>query len=198
MSRSAVALALLLALTACSGEDRAMAKRGSIVLVPIGPVPPDLIDRLQRELPPIVERDITVGAEIPRPQNAFDSKRQQYRGSALLAELERREFPEAERVVGIIDADAYAPGLNFIFGQANRPGRFAVVALPRLRESFRSQPEDADRFRQRALKETVHEIGHTFGFVHCENRTCVMHFSNSLGDTDRKGARFCARERVPE
>ena len=142
--------------------------------------------------------DITVAAEIPRPQNALDPKRQQYLGSALLAELERRKFPEAERVVGIIDADAYAPGLNFIFGQANKPGRFAVLALPRLRESFRGQPEDLDRFRQRALKETAHELGHTFGFAHCENPPCVMHFSNSLGDTDRKGARFCAREQVPE
>jgi archaemetzincin len=198
MSHRRAVLALLLALTACSGEDRAVSKRGSIVLVPIGPVSPDVIEHLQRELPPIVSREVTVGAEIARPQSALDAKRRQYRGSALLAELERRQFPDAERVVGIIDADTYAPGLNFIFGQANRPGRFAVVALPRLRESFRGQPEDADRFRRRALKEAVHELGHTFGFAHCENPTCVMHFSNSLGDTDRKSARFCARERLPE
>jgi archaemetzincin len=42
----------------------------------------------------------------------------------------------------------------------------------------------------RTLKEANHELGHTFGLHHCEN-VCVMKFSNSLADTDKKPAIFC-------
>ncbi|MEW6585820.1 MAG: hypothetical protein AB1442_09465 [Nitrospirota bacterium] len=41
------------------------------------------------------------------------------------------------------------------------------------------------------LGEAVHEIGHTFGLVHCSDPNCAMHFSNSLRDTDRKSSEFC-------
>jgi archaemetzincin len=46
-------------------------------------------------------------------------------------------------------------------------------------------------FYDRAVKEIVHELGHTFGLGHCPNSKCVMHFSNSLADTDLKEAYFC-------
>jgi archaemetzincin len=41
------------------------------------------------------------------------------------------------------------------------------------------------------VKEAVHELGHMFGLDHCSDLRCVMHFSNSLADTDRKGRDFC-------
>ncbi len=185
---------VVLALIGCSGDDRQVSRR--IVIIPIGPVPQDVLSHLQRELPAIVKRDVVVGAAVPLPEQALDPSRRQYRGTALLEDLARQDVADADRIVGIIDADAYAPGLNFIFGQAQKPGRFAVVALPRLRESFRGWPEDPGRLRERVVKETAHELGHTFGFAHCPDRTCVMHFSNSLGDTDYKSSHFCNRERV--
>ena len=43
------------------------------------------------------------------------------------------------------------------------------------------------------VKEAVHELGHTRGLGHCADPRCVMAFSNSLADTDRKGKEFCAR-----
>jgi archaemetzincin len=50
---------------------------------------------------------------------------------------------------------------------------------------------DAFIFRERAVKEAVHELGHTFGLGHCPDSSCVMHFSNCLDDTDRKGKEYC-------
>ena len=49
------------------------------------------------------------------------------------------------------------------------------------------------RFRARALKEAMHELGHTFGLGHCTDPGCVMWFSSSLAETDRKGAAYCPR-----
>ncbi len=109
---------------------------------------------------------------------------------ALLRDL---PYPGAERVLGLTDVDCYVPGLNFIFGQAASGGRQAFVALPRLRQSFYRLPENLALFRQRALKEAVHELGHTWGLSHCPDPRCVMHFSNSLHDTDVKGPGFCSQ-----
>jgi archaemetzincin len=167
---------------------------GRIVLVPIGQVPANVLADLQRELAPILKREVTIGDEIPK-QAGFDKSRNQYVADALLEQLERNDVLDAARVVGIIDSDVGAPGLNYVFGQARLPGRFAVVALPRLRQSLRGRPEDAARFRERVLKITIHELGHTFGFVHCPDRKCVMHFSNSIRETDYSGVQYCVNER---
>ena len=186
----------LLALAACAREHSAA--RRPIVLVPIGAVPAALLQHLQHELPRVFHRDVIIASAIPLPQRAFDETRRQYRGDLLLEELSHHDVPGAERVVGVLDADAYAPGLNFILGQARKPGRYAVVALARLRESFLRRPENLPLLYDRAVKTTTHELGHTFGFEHCEDPTCVMHFANALGEMDRNGFTFCRRETLPD
>lgn len=89
-------------------------------------------------------------------------------------------------MLGVTDRDLYAGDLNFVFGLAQSPGRAAVISLFRLRAGA-----DEAGFRARAVKEAVHELGHTLGLPHCPDPACVMHFSNSLADTDRKGAAHC-------
>ena len=43
----------------------------------------------------------------------------------------------------------------------------------------------------RLAKEAAHELGHTFGLLHCERPGCVMRRSASLLDVDRKGGELC-------
>ena len=43
----------------------------------------------------------------------------------------------------------------------------------------------------RTQKEAVHELGHTFNLQHCHRTFCVMHFSNSIFDTDKKESLLC-------
>jgi archaemetzincin len=117
------------------------------------------------------------------PSDALDPVREQYRAEPL---LEMVRGAAAGRVLGVVDADLYAEGLNFVFGIAESPGRAAVIALARLRLGA-----DEALFQTRMFKEAMHELGHTYGLRHCTKSACVMYFSNTLADTDRKGADYC-------
>jgi len=175
-----------------------MEEKPAIVLIPIGNVPADLLDSLVTPLSASFGLPCRVAVAIPIPPSAYDRQRGQYVGRGILVTLSHLDVPDARRVLGIIDADCYAPGLNFIFGQASIGvnARDAFIALPRLRQSFYRLPEDEPLFRERTLKEAVHELGHTYGLSHCPDHQCVMHFSNSLHDTDVKEAEFCSRCRA--
>lgn len=153
----------------------------------------DLLRDLACRLEEALAQKVHVGKSIRLPEQAYNEARRQYRGSSILARLRRVHHPEADRILGVTGADCYAPGLNFILGQASTGGREAFITLARLAPSFYGRPTDPELFRRRALKEMVHELGHTWGLSHCRNPDCVMHFSNTLRDTDRKGVSFCPK-----
>ena len=127
---------------------------------------------------------------MPEPDYAYDHKRKQYLSTAILNAIQgQKEVARYERILGVVDHDLFVPELNFVFGQAST--KAAVISLTRLRQTFYHLPEDQTLFHQRILTEAVHELGHTYGLGHCGNPRCVMFFSNSLMDTDRKGSEFC-------
>ena len=162
-----------------------------IVIIPMGPVPLDLLTWLADRLQSVVKLPVQIGTARSLPPAGYDTERKQYRADEIMNTLRRIAHPGAERLVAIIDRDCFAPGLNFIFGQAVMNGREAFVALPRLRPEFYGLPENRGVFRERVFKEVVHELGHTWGLGHCSDPGCVMHFSNTLADTNRKGTEFC-------
>jgi archaemetzincin len=89
--------------------------------------------------------------------------------------------------------DLFIPVLTFVFGQAQLDGPGAVVSTYRLRSEFYGLPGDEGMLVERAIKECVHELGHSFGLVHCQDYGCVMHASSSVDEVDIKGADFCRR-----
>jgi archaemetzincin len=109
----------------------------------------------------------------------------------LISLINSVEKERDERVVGIADVDLYAPRLNFVFGEADVLSGIAVVSLCRLKQEYYGLPPDKALFIKRATKEIVHELGHSFGLRHCPDAKCIMHFSNSLADTDYKEVNFC-------
>ena len=156
--------------------------RETVIVVPMDGPPAGGVVQLVVDL-----RREGVRATLAEPMalsgNAYDRARGQYRAERLLAAA--REL-NGRRVLGVTARDIYAEGLNFVFGIAESPGRAAVISLFRL-----SSGADETTLRTRAVKEAVHELGHTLGLSHCDNPRCVMHFSNSLADTDCKTSRLC-------
>lgn len=161
-----------------------------ITLVPVGEVDGSILVAIGRALGEQFAASFSVASPLRHPDYTYNSRRGQYLSDAILAELSQLDV-SADRILGVVDLDLYTPDLNFVFGQASLGGRVALVALPRLRPEFYGHPPDEDLFRERTIKEAIHELGHTFGLGHCPHRTCVMHFSNSLPDTDFKGKDFC-------
>jgi archaemetzincin len=134
-----------------------------------------------------------VAETLPLPEEAYAKKRQQYRSDIILGAI--RNFAEThnlfDRVLGIADVDLFVPRLNFVFGEAEYRGKTAVMSLWRLRPKFYGKASDSHTLVERGTKEAVHELGHTLGLKHCANPFCVMHFSNSVFETDRKQILFC-------
>lgn len=128
--------------------------------------------------------------ELPVPEESYDASRRQYKARPFLKTLENHTN-RSTNALGLVDLDLFVPELNFIFGTAQFGGN-AIVALPRLRQAFYGLPDDDSLFFQRMVKEIFHELGHALGLRHC-TKHCVMQFSNSLSDTDRKPDSFCQR-----
>jgi archaemetzincin len=153
-----------------------------LVLLPVGCASREELEFLARELSTSgIKTRIAPSQKLDSA--AYTPSRGQYRAAMLLDQARRAV---GGRVLAVTDADLYIPDLNFVFGVADLPGRAAVVSLHRLRVGA-----GAALLRERLLKEALHEIGHTFGLPHCFDTQCVMSFSNSLSNADRKSRRFC-------
>ena len=163
-----------------------------IVLIAVGEVDPNVIQILKDDLNKVFGKQVGIGKGMLEPHYAFNKKRNQYLSTMILNTLmNEKEYTPFEKILGIVDHDLYVPELNFVFGEASQ--RVAVISLTRLRQEFYNLPQDQPLFHKRALTEAVHELGHTYGLGHCGNPLCVMFFSNSLIDTDRKGSEFCLK-----
>lgn len=121
----------------------------------------------------------------------YDAKRGQFHSTSILKELLKRFPSDGLKALLVVEVDLFIPILTFVFGEAQLGGKVGIVSTARLRQQFYQLPQDKGLLIRRLLKEVKHELGHTFGLLHCEDNRCVMSVAHNVLGVDAKGLEFC-------
>lgn len=164
----------------------------SLYLVPLGTVDRDAMTAIASRLESNFGLTLRRMEPWPEPLYAFDAQRKQFSSIPILRDLVARCPADATRLLAVTEMDLFIPMLSFIFGQAQLNGTIAMVSLARLRQEYYGLPMHPRLLAARAIKETLHELGHSFGLIHCLNPACPMSLSTNIRQVDAKGDAFCA------
>lgn len=173
-------------------EGRVSTDHVPIVLIPVGGLEDGLLDRVAHQLGETFQRHCTVHRSLPMPKYAFNPTRAQFHSAAILKRIEGLRVQEWDAALGVVDADLFVPEVPFIFGEADRSTRSAIISVTRLRPETGSSESKKEITFKRLLSECIHQLGMIRGLAHCPNNRCVMFFSATVQDTDKKGTSFCA------
>jgi archaemetzincin len=123
----------------------------------------------------------------------YDPTRRQYDGNKLLKSLNSRYQSDSLKVIGLFRVDLFIPILTYIFGQAIFKGRTGIASIYRLKNEQYGMNKDEFLLLERFRKVVIHELGHTFGLVHCYVPSCVMRSSTYVEDIDQKKQNLCSK-----
>ncbi len=160
-------------------------------IIPIGSIDNEILQYTKIEIEKRFNVIVNIGMQIEVPTKAYHKHKKQYHSTKILKKIHKLKLPGYDRILGIVDVDLYVPERTFLFGEADVNNKVSVISLTRLWQKFYGLPEDSTLFKYRIIIEAVHELGHTYGLYHCKNNKCVMFLSNTISDTDRKGADLC-------
>ena len=126
----------------------------------------------------------------------YDPMRRQYDGNKLLMELDSKDSAGIIKRVGLVRVDLFIPILTYIFGQAAFKGSTGIASLYRLRNEQYGMKKNEILLMNRFTKVVIHELGHTFGLIHCHVPVCVMRSSTYVEDIDQKSQHLCIKCRT--
>jgi archaemetzincin len=164
---------------------------GRIHILPLLEIKPETRARLQEAIHEQVHWPVEIGSFEFDPHYAFEQIRGQYHSSQILLGLRNRIPANADKILAIVPFDLFIPILTFVFGEAQLDGPAAVVSVFRLRPEFYGLPPAPSLVVDRLIKESIHELGHTFGLRHCRQVECVLNASTYVEEIDLKHHAFC-------
>lgn len=162
-----------------------------IDIVPIGEVEETFLSFLKQSISQTFKIQTRIRNRPFDLSISYDPVRDQYNSSGLLLDLIHDAPPETFKILGVTELDLFIPIFTFLFGEAQLNGIGALVSAHRLRNQFYGISEDRKLLENRLLKESIHELGHTFGLIHCFTLKCVMKSSTYVEEIDQKSIYFC-------
>lgn len=167
----------------------------AIYILPLGNADRSVITALGPRLEQSFRASVAVHEKAIPIDTFYDTQRAQYNSTGIIGHLlDRYRFADAAaptKVLGVAGQDLFIPILTYVFGEAQLGGLVGVVSYYRLPNERYGLPADGRLFSERLLKEAMHELGHTYGLIHCRGLDCVMHISTYVEDIDTKPAAFC-------
>ena len=166
-----------------------------IAIAPLGDFDPQLPETVSRE----IHRVFGLHAEVKTiPLSlafAYDAGRQQYHSTPILQKLAEALPDDALRILALVEVDLFIPILTYVYGEAQIGGRSCIVSTCRLNAGPGARYL-SERTAWRVVKESLHELGHTFNLRHCPDVACLMHYCRGDADVDRKSGDLCRYCRV--
>jgi archaemetzincin len=162
-----------------------------VTLVRVGALPNGLPEEIAGFLGERTKDPCVVSPDILDPGPAYDPIRGQFDCRRLLPALGEHLDADRSLVLGMADVDLFSAIFTFVLGEAKLGGRTGIFSLYRLHPSFYGLPEDMDLLESRARKESLHELGHLRGLIHCRSPECVMRFSAAAEEVDLKPDSYC-------
>jgi len=159
---------------------------------PMGDVELDKLAVVKEILEENFNREVVILPKEKLRRSHLVSTRDQYDASRIM-NWARAHMPDvAFRYIVVLDEDIFSDSLNFIFGQAEMPGKLCVISLARFAGTEdHIAPWERALFKRRTANLLLHELGHTFNLQHCYNDDCVMRFANSLVELDNQPDHYC-------
>ena len=161
-----------------------------VVLVPLGPLPREVLVGAGKALRDVFGPSVVLGAALERPEYAFNKDRNQYHSTAILRRLAQTRRGDTP-VLGVVDVDLFQPDAPFVLGEADRGAGIAVVSVARLATGPDGKAASPERLARRLQAEAVHEFGRLLGLSECQDLRCAMLLSHKATDADRKGPGLC-------
>jgi archaemetzincin len=162
-----------------------------IYILPINFSEKNLLDSLSNTLKDIFKLPVSILNRSFSLDGGRDPVRNQYNSTWILSQLLKLNVEEPCKILGVTSLDLYVPVLTYVFGEAQLNGKAAVVSTYRLRDELYGLPENPERLKERLEKEAVHELGHTFGIIHCREPECVMYSTTYAEEIDFKSVHLC-------
>ena len=160
-------------------------------LLPVGKIAASLLEGLQAAIPKTLPVRCEILPPTLDPTPSYHAERQQFHSSEILLRMQNLVQPEDWRLLAVTEVDLYIPILKYVFGEAQMGGPCAVVSTFRLRQEFYGLDQDDSLLKERLLKESIHELGHTLHLRHCQDYQCAMASSHSVEWIDLRENSMC-------
>ena len=166
-------------------------EKGTIGVLPMGKIPGAALSAVSKHIPTFFRHDAKILTSLPIPSYAIDKRRGQYNAANIISTLESRPLTTCQKVLAIVNVDLFIPIFTHVMGEAREGGNFALVSMYRLTKNPSGEGAPSFTILDRLVKVALHELGHLFDLVHCENESCLMHFAGNIEEIDQISISFC-------